>query len=72
MNENAEQVDEMMKIFAHPQIGMVLRYMQDMSKDERKSLQVIASAFANRAKPAVDVAAGFPREQPIRSAMASR
>jgi hypothetical protein len=28
MAENSEQVDEMMKIYAHPQIGMVLRYMQ--------------------------------------------
>ena len=63
----------MIKIYAHPQIGTVLRYMQDMAKEDRKSLQVIASAFANRAKPAetVEVAASFP-EQPIRPAMASR
>ena len=75
MNENAEQVDEMTKIYSHPQIGMVLRYMQDMANEDRKSLQVIASAFANRAKPAETVevaAASFPKEQPIRPAMASR
>jgi transcriptional regulator with XRE-family HTH domain len=74
MAENPEQVDEMMTIFSHPQIGAVLRYMQDMTKEERKTLQVIASAFANRAKPAetVEVAASSPREQPIRSAMAPR
>jgi transcriptional regulator with XRE-family HTH domain len=74
MAENAEQVTEMMTIFAHPQIGAVLRYMQDMAKEDRKTLQIIAASFANRSKPAetVDVAASFPREQPIRPAMASR
>jgi transcriptional regulator with XRE-family HTH domain len=41
MNENADQVAEMMKIYAHPQIGMVLRYMQDMSKEDRNSLQIV-------------------------------
>jgi len=74
MNENAEQVDEMMQIYAHPQIGAVLRYMQDMTGEQRKTLLIIAASFANRSKPAetVDVAASFPREQPIRPAMASR
>jgi hypothetical protein len=75
MADNAEQVDEMMQVFAHPQIGAVLRYMQDMTVEQRRSLQVIASAFANRAKPAETVevaAASFPKEQPIRPAMASR
>src|SRR5262245_51954029 len=44
MNDNAEQVDEMMQVYAHPQIGAVLRYLQDMSKEDRRSLQIIASA----------------------------
>jgi transcriptional regulator with XRE-family HTH domain len=48
MAENPEQVDEMMRIFAHPQIGMVLRYTQNMTKEDRKSLQIIAASFANR------------------------
>src|SRR5258708_11895584 len=47
MNDNAEQVDEMMKIYAHPQIGVVLRYMQDMSKEDRKTLQLIAVVFGS-------------------------
>ena len=74
MAENIEQVDEMMQIYAHPVVGAVIRYMCDMTKEDRQSLKMIASTFANRSKPAetVDVAASFPREQPIRSAMASR
>jgi transcriptional regulator with XRE-family HTH domain len=52
MAENAEQVDEMMQIYAHPVVGAVLRYMQEMSKQDLRSLQVIASAFAGRHKQA--------------------
>ena len=52
MAEKVEQVEEMMQIFAHPQIGAVLRYMQDMTPDDRKSLQIVASAFAGRHKQA--------------------
>jgi len=48
--------------------------MQDMAKEDRKSLRIITASFANRSKPAetVEAAASFPREQPIRPAMASR
>jgi hypothetical protein len=52
MAENVEQVEEMMQIFAHPQIGAVLRYMQEMAPEDRKSLQIVASAFAGRHKQA--------------------
>ena len=47
-----EAVEEMMQIFAHPQIGAVLRYMQEMAPEDRKSLQIVASAFAGRHKQA--------------------
>jgi hypothetical protein len=50
MAENAERVDEMMQIYAHPVVGAVVRYMCDMTKDERQSLRVVASAFAGRHK----------------------
>jgi transcriptional regulator with XRE-family HTH domain len=51
MHDNAEQVDAMMKSYADPSIGAILRYMPDITKEDRKSLQVIAAAFANRSKP---------------------
>jgi transcriptional regulator with XRE-family HTH domain len=61
MAENAEQVEEMMKVYAHPQIGTVLRYMQDMSKEDRRSLQLIASAFAGRRREGGGDAMNFPQ-----------
>jgi transcriptional regulator with XRE-family HTH domain len=44
-------IDDMMKLYGHPTIGAVTRYMQDMSKQDRLTLQVIARALANRRKP---------------------
>jgi transcriptional regulator with XRE-family HTH domain len=52
MAENAKQVDEMMQIYAHPVVGAVVRYMCNMKKEDRKSLQIIAAAFAGRHKQA--------------------
>jgi transcriptional regulator with XRE-family HTH domain len=46
-----EQFDILVKIYADPMIGAVTRYMQDMTVDERKSVQTIAAAFAKRARP---------------------
>lgn len=51
-DERAEQVDEMMQIYSHPVVGSVIRAMCNMSPEDRKSLQIVASAFANRVKPA--------------------
>jgi hypothetical protein len=48
--ENAEQVDEMMQIYAHPLVGAVVGYMRDMSKQDQQSLKVISAAFAARQK----------------------
>jgi transcriptional regulator with XRE-family HTH domain len=44
-------IDDMMKLYGHPTIGAVTRYMQDMAKQDRLTLQVIARALANRRKP---------------------
>jgi transcriptional regulator with XRE-family HTH domain len=52
MAENAEQVDEMMQIYTHPVVGAVIRHLQDMAKDDQKTLQIIAAAFAHRANAA--------------------
>ena len=45
-----EQFDILVKIYADPMIGAVTRYMQDMTVEERKSVQTIAAAFAKRAR----------------------
>jgi transcriptional regulator with XRE-family HTH domain len=50
MSDNAEVVDEMMKIHSHPVVASVLRHMQDMTMDDCKSLVVVAAAFASRNK----------------------
>lgn len=49
--ETRHQFDIMVRIYADPMIGAVTRYMQDMTVEERKSVQVVAAAFAGRAKP---------------------
>lgn len=48
VRDNAEQIDMMMKIHAHPIVGSVLRHMQDMTPHDLKSLSVIAGALASR------------------------
>jgi len=43
-----EQFDLLSKLYTHPTIGTVTRAMQDMSKEDRARLQLIAVAFAER------------------------
>ena len=50
-DETREQFDVLVRIYADPMIGAVTRYMQDMTVDERKSVQLVAAAFAGRPKP---------------------
>jgi transcriptional regulator with XRE-family HTH domain len=50
--DNGEQIDELVQLYTHPVVGAVVRHMQSMSKEDRKSLQVVATAFANRANAA--------------------
>jgi transcriptional regulator with XRE-family HTH domain len=52
MVDNAEQIDELLKIHTHPVVGSVIRSMRAMTREDRKSLQIVASAFAHRSKPA--------------------
>jgi hypothetical protein len=47
-----ELVYAMIKIYSEPQVGEVIRYMQQMSKSDRLSLQIVARAFAGRHKKA--------------------
>jgi len=54
-DDGAEMVNEMMKVYTHPQVGSVIRHMQDMTPQHRQSLMLIASAFASKAKPAETV-----------------
>jgi transcriptional regulator with XRE-family HTH domain len=51
MKHDLEAVDVMMRIHAHPIVGSVVRYMQDMKTEDMRSLNIIAGAFANRYKP---------------------
>jgi transcriptional regulator with XRE-family HTH domain len=53
--DKGEQVQEMMQIYAHPLVGAVVGYMRDMSKQDRQSLKIIASAFATRQRNVSDV-----------------
>src|SRR5215467_2854308 len=46
--DNGEQIDELVQLYTHPVVGAVVRHMQSMSKDDCKSLQIMAAAFANR------------------------
>lgn len=49
-DEEREQVDSMMQSYADPVIGAVLRYMQDMTPSDRKSVQLVAASFAGRVR----------------------
>lgn len=49
--ETKHQFDILVRIYADPMIGAVTRYMQDMTVDERKSVQTVAAAFAARKRP---------------------
>ncbi len=49
--QTREQFDILVKIYADPMIGAVTRYMQDMSVEQRKSVQTIARAFAAKPEP---------------------
>jgi transcriptional regulator with XRE-family HTH domain len=60
--ENAEQVDEMMQIYAHPLVGAVIGYMRDMSKQDRQSLKIIASAFATRQRNVSNIDRAHPNQ----------
>src|SRR5258708_38612429 len=46
LGDNAEQLDDMVKFHADPVIGAVLRHMQHMTPDARRSLQMVAATFA--------------------------
>ena len=46
-----EQFDVLIRLYADPFIGSVTRYMQDMTVDERQSVQLICAALASRKKP---------------------
>src|SRR6202041_3123623 len=54
-DETREQLDTLERLYADPFIGSVTRYMQDMTVDERKSVQTVAAAFAARKRPAEKV-----------------
>lgn len=45
------ELDLLMKLYNDPYIGSVTRYMQDMSVADRKLVQVLIAAMANRPKP---------------------
>lgn len=47
-DETREQFDVLVRIYADPMIGAVTRYMQDMSVEQRKSVQLVAAALASR------------------------
>lgn len=47
-DETREQFDVLVRIYADPFIGAVTRYMQDMSVEQRKSVQLVAAALASR------------------------
>jgi transcriptional regulator with XRE-family HTH domain len=49
--QTRQQFDVLVKIYADPMIGAVTRYMQDMTVDERKSVQLVAAALAGRPRP---------------------
>ncbi len=51
VSNNSEQFDVLVKLYSDPMIGAVTRYMQDMTVDERKSVQVIAGAIAGQKRP---------------------
>lgn len=46
-----EELAHFTALYAHPTIGAVVRYMQDMTAPNRASLQTIAAALAGRPKP---------------------
>lgn len=47
-DEDSQIFDDLAKLYAHPTIGTVTRYMQDMTKEDRLTLQVLAAALAKR------------------------
>lgn len=49
--ETRQQFDILVRIYADPMIGAVTRYMQDMTVEERKSVQLVAAALAGRPRP---------------------
>jgi transcriptional regulator with XRE-family HTH domain len=46
-----EQFDVLIRLYADPFIGQVTRYMQDMTVDERQTVQTIAGAILSRKRP---------------------
>jgi len=53
LGDNAEQLDALVKFHADPVIGAVLEHMRDMTAEQRQSLQLIAAAFARKARTQV-------------------
>ena len=53
LGDNAEQLDSMVKLHADPCVGAVLRHMQELTPAARKSLQLIATAFAHAERQAM-------------------
>lgn len=49
--DTRQQFDILVRIYADPMIGAVTRYMQDMTVEERKSVQLVAAALAGRLRP---------------------
>jgi transcriptional regulator with XRE-family HTH domain len=49
--DGEEMMNELMAVYTHPQVGPVIRHMQDMTPENRQSLMLIAQSFASRNKP---------------------
>lgn len=54
-HETDESNDALTRLYADPTIGAVTRYMEAMTLENRKTLQVIAQALAARHKPADEI-----------------
>lgn len=49
-DDSAEHYDSLVKLYADPAVGAVVRHMQDMAPEDKKALQSIAAAIKNRAR----------------------
>jgi transcriptional regulator with XRE-family HTH domain len=49
-DDGIEMTNEFMALYTHPQVGSVIRYMQDMTPDKRKTLVGIAAGFVSSDK----------------------
>lgn len=60
MTENAKQVEEILQVYSHPAVAAVVQSMRGMTKEDRGSLRIIATALAarHRAAPAQSSSVG--------------